>query len=133
MNDYQKKQREKTIAAVTAAADRLKAKGVKLTIRSIAEEADLSVGAVSKTPVKIYLIQHFRLGEKVQDDDFVIAELKTQIQVLNERLKAERAQVNKMREECKKANNTSNTWELKYRNLLLRYALNIDKTIQSIT
>lgn len=132
MNDYQKAQREKTIAAVAEAAERLQAKGVKLTIRAIAEEADLSVGAVSKSPVKSFLIQKYQMGEKNTNNDIVIDNLNNRIQLLEKKVKAEHSSALKARAECKRLRGERDSWETKYRELLLRYAIDIDRKITSI-
>ena len=132
MNEHQRRQREETLQAVDIAAKSLVDKGVKLTLRAIAEEAGLSVGAVSKTPVKMFLFQKYRIGDKYSSDDAEIKDLKAQIVHLKEKVKQEHSYAVKANERCKKYQAERDAWENKYRVLLLKYAINIDKTVTSI-
>lgn len=132
MNAQQKRQREKTLLLVSDAVERLRAKGVKETYRAIAEEADLSIATVLKDPIKYYLLQQYGIGGKAPNNQNLIDELNSKIQMLNDRLKAECAVAKKAKEECKKLKSERESWELKYRQLLLRYAIDIDKKITSI-
>ena len=132
MNKHQKKQREETLQAVDAAAQSLIDKGVKLTLRAIADESGLSVGAVSKTPVKMYLFQKDRIGDKYSSDDAETKDLKAQITYLEEKVKKEHAYAVKANERYKQMKKDHDEWERKYRMLMMDYTLNIDKTIAPI-
>lgn len=132
MNAQQKMQRERTILLVSDAVERLQSKGVKVTYRAIAEEADLSIATVLKDPIKYHLLQQYGIGGKVTNNQNLIDELNSKIQMLKDRLKVECTVAKKAKDECKKLKSERDAWELKYRQLLLRYAIDIDKKITSI-
>ncbi len=126
-NEHQKAQRQETLDAVDEAAKRLTQEGVKLTLRTIAEEAELSVGTVSKPQVKMYLMQKYRLGEKFPTDEAEIKDLQLRIAILEEKVKKERASAVKANERANRMQAERDAWELKWRNLALKYAMEIDK------
>lgn len=132
MNDHQKEQRERTIKAISDAVEYLKSKGIKLTYRAIAEEADILKATIMKEPIKIFLLKNYGIGIKDLDGASENEKLKSEIQKLHESLSAARSATKKAKEECKSLRKDRDIWEQKYKSLLYKYAVNIDKKITSI-
>ena len=132
MNDYQKAQREKTIAAAIEAATRLQAKGVNLTFRAIAEEADLSVSTVARDDIKMILYRDFSMGKKRGTGCGDVNNLQKELNRMREKLKHSQKVNNQLRAKNKILQEERDKIDLQYRNLLMQYAINIDKKIMPL-
>lgn len=132
MNDYQKAQREKTIAAAIEAATRLQAKGVNLTFRAIAEEADLSVSTVARDDIKMILYRDFSMGKKHGTGCGDVKNLQEELNRMREKLKHSQKVNNQLRAKIKILQEERDKIDLQYRNLLMQYAINIDKKIMPL-
>ena len=132
MNDYQKAQREKTIAAAIEAATLLQQKGVTLTFRAIAEEAGYSHATILQPAVKIALYERFQIGKGKKGEVQHDSKLQARIEELEKSLAKSRKVNSTLRTQCKLLKEERDKIDVKYRQLLLRYAIDIDKKIQPL-
>ena len=131
-NEHQKKQREATIASALEAAATLQKKGVPLTLRGIAEEAELSHATILKPEIKAELYKRFSFSRSKKTESQEVDELKRQITELQEKLaKSHKVNAN-LRKDCKLLKEKLDKADAKYRYLLMQYASNIDKNVIQI-
>ena len=132
MNALQKKQREQTIQKAISAATRLQDKGADLTFRAIAEEAGLSISTVLRPEVKIHLYRNFSIGRQKSEPNKEVEQFQEELTNIKKELRHSQNVNRQLRDQIKGIKEERDKIDLKYRNLLMQYALNIDKKIKPI-
>ena len=131
-NKHQKQQREATIASALEAAASLQEKGVTLTFRAIAEEAELSISTILQAEIKNALYSHYAIGRKKKDTPESVEKLQEELAKVKQELKHSQEVNRQLRNTIKAKTEESKSWELKYRQILYRYAIEIDKRIMPL-
>lgn len=132
MNEFQKRQRENTIATAIEAASRLQKKGVDLTFRAIAEEAELSHATLLQADVKNALYKRFQIGQCRKKDAQTTENMKKRIEELEKSLAKSRKVNSDLRKQVKYLQNECEKIKLQFQDLMFDYAVNIDKKIQPL-